>query len=150
MFRCANLSPPLNSIMETIKEHIIAALDEQELKYDLITDEMISVTMDTEAGIAHTAFIINEENSYFWIRAQSPARIPDAKREKLYPVLNNINSRLLFGTIFMDEDGDIVLTHACNVDNGAINNTIILAPWAALLRSIEEMHEEIMGAVYSV
>lgn len=135
--------------METIKEHIIAALEEKGLKYEMIADDVISVTIGTDVGVTHTAFIANEEKNFFWIRAQGPGHIPEDKREKVYPVLNTINERLLFGNIFVDEDGDIVLTYACNVDDGAINKTIILAPWAALLKNIEETYDEIMSALYS-
>lgn len=135
--------------MKTINEHIIAALEEKGLKYEIIADEVISVTIGTDVGVAHTAFITNEEKNFFWIRAQGPCHIPEEKREKVYPLLNSINEGRLFGTIFVDQDGDIVLTYACNVDDGAINTTIILAPWAALLKNIEETYDEIMRAAYA-
>lgn len=135
--------------MKTIQEHIIDALDAQNLKYDLVSEKVIAVGFSTDGGVIRTHFLIDEESAYFVIRVLGICRIPEGKREKVYPVINAINSRTLFGSMFIDSDGDIQNIYTCNVDDGAINRKVILTPWAAMVKTMSESHDEIMEAVYS-
>lgn len=135
--------------MKKIKDHIVAALQSKNLKCEAVSEHRISIILNMDAGYIRSEFLIDESQSLFVTRVWGICRIPEEKRAKVYPVINNINHRSLFGAMSVDEDGDIQLRYTCNVDGGAINNEIILGPWAAMVRSVAGSHEEIMNALYS-
>lgn len=138
-----------NSHMKTIKEHIIEALEQADINHEVTSERVIHVPINTNVGALKSLFMIDEERSMFAIRVQGPVRIAEDKRPKAYAALNELNRKHLFGTMLLDENGDLQIIYACNADDGAINAKTIITPWASMVKTIQDTHDELMNAIYA-
>lgn len=139
-------TPTKQPAAKSVSEHIMDALKSRDLHYMVDSTGYIMVGMKTENGALDCYYMVDEENSMFVIRVDSPFTVPPDKQDKVFGMIHDMNRRMLFGKLFMTDAGNIRMSYACNVDDGAINDKIILSPLGALCKTLPEKAREIMMA----
>lgn len=131
---------------KSVSEQIIATLKSNNMPYMIDSSGYITFSLNSENGALDCYYMVDDENSMFVIRVDSPFTVPQDKQEKVFGMVHDMNRRMLFGKLYMTDGGNIRMSYACNVDDGAINDKIILSPLGALCKTLPEKAREIMMA----
>lgn len=135
--------------METIIGNTVAStLDELELHY---THEgtVFTVTMGEDAADFKIRIIADEKNELLLIIGYFPVKISQINRDKMYKVINDLNNQHMIGAYVIDSnDGELTYRVVNNVDDGAINERVVIACFSQVVNRLNHTYEAIMKAMY--
>lgn len=142
-----NFPVNLGLIATTIKDY----LDSNEYNYHYDEkDEIFDMGFTLDNDRVKLRFFFDEEREWFSMVVFPSHAIPVGKVDKILPVINNINRKLLFGNFFVDpEDGELAFRMTASVDNRSINDTMVAVMMSTGLNTIDDHINDIMKALYT-
>lgn len=135
--------------METIISNTVAAaLDELELNY-LHDGEIFTLTMCEDMANFKVRIVADEKNELLLTIGYFPVKISKMNLDKMYKVINDMNDQHMIGAFVIDsEDGELIYRIANNVDDGAINERVVMACFIQVINRLRNTYEDIMKAMY--
>ncbi len=135
--------------METIISNTVAtALDELELNYSR-EGEIFSITMCEDMANFKIRIIADEKNELLLTIGYFPIKISKTNLDRMYKVINDMNDQHMIGAYVIDsEDGELIYRIANNVDDGAINERVVMACFIQVINRLKNTYEDIMKAMY--
>ena len=123
--------------METIIGNTVAAaLDTLELHYTR-DGENFTCTLCEEDANFRICIIADEKNELLLVIGYFPVKI------------SKMNDQHMVGAYVIDsEDGELIYRIANNVDNGAINEQVVMACFIQVLNRLKNTYNDIMKAMY--
>ena len=127
---------------------VASTLDELELRYKQ-DGELFTFTVGDDVADFPIRIVADEEKELLIFIGYFPVKVSKAKLDKMYQVINDLNYQTLVGYFVIDSrDGELSFRLANNVDNGAINDTIVRACFFQVMSRLKNSYEDIMKAMY--
>ena len=135
--------------METIIGNTVAAaLDNLELNYTR-DGERFTFTMCEEDANFRIGIIADEKCELLLTIGYFPVKISKMNLDKMYKVINDMNDQHMVGAYVIDsEDGELIYRIANNVDDGAINEQVVMSCVIQVLNRLKYTYNDIMKAMF--
>jgi len=135
--------------METaITNTVTSALDMLELNYNQ-DEELFTLVMSEDDADFKIRILADEKNELLITIGYFPVKISKMNLDKMYKVINDLNDQHMVGAYVIDsEDGELIYRIANNVDNGAINEQVVMACFIQVLNRLKNTYNDIMKAMY--
>lgn len=138
--------------MKKIHEAVRGALEKLELHYQYDEEKEVFTFQLTSDNTSYRQRLIPlEDEELLFVTTSFPIKVPEDKRFIFSNLLNKINYSQMLGYFVMDsDDGEISFRISCPVDEGAINETIVIVAISNSIKIMEEYFSEILGALASL
>ncbi len=133
-----------NLILNTVKE----VLDELELRYRNV-DKRFFLTIYCKEADFKIRLIADDEREVLCVYGYFPVKVPEARMEAMYKVINDINYKLLVGSFAIDsDDGELIFQVVNNADGGAINKKVVKYCFKHTTLTLKKYFETIMKGMF--
>ena len=132
----------------TITNAVTSALDMLELNYNQ-DEELFTLVMSGDDADFKIRILADEKNELLLTIGYFPVKISKSNLDKMYKVINDMNNENLLGAFVIDSrDGELSYHVTNNVDDGAVNERVVIACFFQVVNRLKNTYEDIMKAMY--
>ena len=132
----------------TITNAVTSALDMLELNYNQ-DEELFTLVMSEDDADFKIRILADEKNELLITIGYFPVKISKSNLDKMYKVINDMNNENLLGAFVIDSrDGELSYRVTNNVDDGAVNERVVIACFFQVVNRLKNTYEDIMKAMY--
>ena len=136
--------------MKKIYNTIIEALQKSDVKHFVENEEKngVDFCIDGNKATYHVHIHAEEEMELLLCTTVFPIKVPIDKISDMCVILNRINNdNLVTGLVVDPEDGLLQCRFPCTVDDGAINQKIVVAAMCNTINCFEMSYDEIIKGI---
>lgn len=136
------------SMETTITNAVTSALDMLELNYNQ-DEELFTLVMSEDDADFKIRILADEKNELLLTIGYFPVKISKSNLDKMYKVINDMNNENLLGAFVIDScDGELSYRVTNNVDDGAVNERVVIACFFQVVNRLKNTYDDIMKAMY--
>lgn len=132
--------------MKTIQEIVKSSLEFNSLRY-VEDDNVVLFNYSGENCKMEVRIICEEDEKVMIVIGLSDLYVPTDRQDAVLELINKFNDKYVYSTLCLNpSNGNVICRSACNTDDGALTENIVMLTLASVLEMMDEAYLPMVAA----